>query len=100
MATPKNSRLVDAYLNQTGTLLDIKGRYLVRDVVKVTGSECNGLVPATIGIFFVKAHDPESGQNGTYAMRVCRQHGGSGNNAGCLVGLDVKLIVFEATILK
>ncbi len=74
VATPKNSRLVDAYLNQTGTLLDIKGRYLVRDVVKVTGSECNGLVPATIGIFFVKAHDPESGGTG-HTMRVCRQHG-------------------------
>ena len=74
VATPKNSRLLDAYLNQTGTLLDIKGRYLVRDVVKVIGSASNGLAPATVGIFFVNAHDPESGGTG-HTMRVCRQHG-------------------------
>jgi|GEM_PF-5309308 len=44
--------------------------YLLCDTLKVTGSESVGLVPASLGRFFVNEADPTGGGTG-HAIRVC-----------------------------
>jgi hypothetical protein len=47
-----------------------KATYLLRDTLKVTGSEALGLAPAALGIFFVNEADPTGGGTG-HTIRVC-----------------------------
>jgi hypothetical protein len=50
--------------------LAAKARYLLRDTVKVIGSQGHGLAPADAGLFFVNSVDPMKGGTG-HTMRVC-----------------------------
>lgn len=54
--------------------LAAKGRYIMRDALKVVGDADMGLAPATAGMFYVKAGDPMGGGTG-HTIRVCMQHG-------------------------
>ena len=47
--------------------------YLLRDTLKVTGSNALKLAPAACGIFYVNASDPLSGGTG-HTIRVCVQN--------------------------
>ena len=47
-----------------------KATYLLRDTLKVTGSEALGLAPAVLGIFFVNEAEPSGGGTG-HTIRVC-----------------------------
>lgn len=51
-----------------------KAAYLLRDTLKVTGSEALGLAPAALGIFFVNEADPTGGGTG-HTIRVCEVMG-------------------------
>jgi hypothetical protein len=51
-----------------------KATYLLRDTLKVTGSEAVGLAPAALGIFFVNEADPTGGGTG-HTIRVCEVMG-------------------------
>jgi hypothetical protein len=51
-----------------------KGRYLLRDTLKVAGSPALGLEPASLALFYVDLADPESGGTG-HSVRVCRHQG-------------------------
>lgn len=51
-----------------------KSLYLLRDTLKVVGSESASLDIATIGIFYVNLSDPMKGGTG-HTIRVCRKHG-------------------------
>ena len=51
-----------------------RARYLLRDTLKVIGSESIGLAPATLALFYVNAANPMAGGTG-HTLRVCRQYG-------------------------
>lgn len=76
-ATPAYSSLLKVY-EERETLpnkrLVAKSKYLLRDTLKVLGSQELGLAKATLGIFYVNLNDPWSGGTG-HTMRVCRNHG-------------------------
>ena len=66
-------RLGDYYLahrNGPSSAATSKATYLLRDTLKVTGSEALGLAPAALGIFFVNDADPTGGGTG-HTIRVC-----------------------------
>jgi hypothetical protein len=69
-ATPANRRIIEK--RHEVPRLKAKARYLMRDTLKVIGSQDNGLAPATAGIFYAKS-DPMSGGTG-HTIRVCRNH--------------------------
>jgi len=73
-ASPSVDRLAAAACGRikSGPLAG-KGRYLLRDTLKVTGSPTLHLAPATLGLFYVNLDDPEAGGTG-HTIRVCRQH--------------------------
>jgi hypothetical protein len=50
-----------------------RGRYLLRDTMKVLGSPALNLAPAVLGLFYVDLADPDAGGTG-HTIRVCRQH--------------------------
>jgi hypothetical protein len=54
--------------------LRAKSLYLLRDTLKVVGSESAALGPATAGIFYVNRADPMKGGTG-HTIRVCRKLG-------------------------
>jgi hypothetical protein len=70
-ATPANARII-ALRNEVPQLKS-KARYLMRDTLKVVGDKAHELKPATLGIFYVNASNPEGGGTG-HTMRVCRRH--------------------------
>jgi len=53
--------------------LAAKGRYVMRDALKVVGDAAVGLAPATAGVFYLKPDDPMYGGTG-HTIRVCMQH--------------------------
>ena len=54
--------------------LKAKARYLLRDTLKVVGSDSASLEAATVGIFYVNHADPMKGGTG-HTIRVCRKLG-------------------------
>lgn len=76
-ATPVYSSLLKVYEGREkvpNKRLVAKSKYLLRDTLKVLGSQELGLAKATVGIFYVNLDDPWSGGTG-HTMRVCRNHG-------------------------
>jgi len=71
-ATPKSERLAAAACGriQSGPLAG-KGRYLLRDTLKATGSPALDLAPASLALFYVDLSDLEAGGTG-HTIRVCR----------------------------
>lgn len=70
-------RLGDYYLthrNGPSSAAISKAIYVLRDTLKVTGSEALGLDPAALGIFFVNEADPTGGGTG-HTIRVCDGQG-------------------------
>ena len=70
-------RLGDYYLTHRhgpSSAATSKATYLLRDTLKVTGSEALGLDPAALGIFFVNEADPTGGGTG-HTIRVCDGQG-------------------------
>lgn len=63
-------------LAKRGTVpkLRAKSRYLLRDTLKVVGSESAALETAAAGIFYINRADPMKGGTG-HTIRVCRKHG-------------------------
>jgi len=74
-ATQKSERLAASACGriQSGPLAG-KGRYLLRDTLKVTGSPTLNIAPATLALFYVDLNDPDTGGTG-HTIRVCRQCG-------------------------
>ncbi|MDZ4198831.1 MAG: hypothetical protein U1E27_06040 [Kiritimatiellia bacterium] len=54
--------------------LRAKAGYLLRDTLKVVGSDESGLTPAKAGIFYVNPEDPMKGGTG-HTIRVCQDVG-------------------------
>ena len=73
-ASPKAERLASAACGRikSGPLAG-KGRYILRDTLKVIGSPALNRAPAALGLFYVDLSDPEAGGTG-HTIRVCRQH--------------------------
>lgn len=81
-ATPKNERLVDYFQTEPDSRNSAKARYLIRDTVKVLGSNANGLQPTSIGLFYTDAKDKYAGGTG-HTIRVCEQ-----NNVPVITQID------------
>ncbi len=74
-ASPDTQRLVQACRDRDGEgALAAKGKYLLRDTLKVVGSPDLQLHPATAAVFYVNENDPFSGGTG-HTIRVCLEHG-------------------------
>ncbi len=54
--------------------LAAKGRYLLRDALKVLGAPSLDLGPASLALFYVDLDDPEAGGTG-HTIRICRDRG-------------------------
>ena len=54
--------------------LAAKGRYLLRDALKVLGAPSLDLPPAALALFYVDLDDPEAGGTG-HTIRICRDQG-------------------------
>ena len=70
-------RLGEHYLKQRNgpsSAASSKAAYLLRDTLKVVGSEVLGLAPTTMGIFFVNENQPNGGGTG-HTVRVCELNG-------------------------
>lgn len=70
-------RLADRYLNQDTvgkSAATAAAAYLLRDTLKVVGSEALGLAPASLGIFFVNKEHPTGGGTG-HTITVRSQQG-------------------------
>ena len=66
----KTEKLVEKYVSGTKNRLTIKAAYIIRDTVKVTGT--NDIKPASFGIFYDDLNSPGSGGTG-HTMDICRQ---------------------------
>jgi hypothetical protein len=74
-ASPAAERLIDAHLGRVhNRRLAAKGRYLLRDTLKVAGCPEAGVPPATVGVFYVNESDPLGGGTG-HTIRVCAREG-------------------------
>jgi hypothetical protein len=71
-ATPEYEGLITR--RRSSEALGAKALYLLRDTLKVVGSEELGLAPATMGIFYVNPANPLKGGTG-HTMRVCHLRG-------------------------
>jgi hypothetical protein len=71
-ASPKYEGLITR--RRSNEALGAKALYLLRDTLKVVGSEDCGLAPATVGIFYVNPANPLKGGTG-HTMRVCHLRG-------------------------
>ena len=69
-ATPKSERLARAAAQGMSGPLAAKGRYLLRDTLKVVGSTALELAPATQAFFYVDLSAPQAGGTG-HTIRVC-----------------------------
>ena len=71
-ATPANSSFVQYYVKtRVRNRMTSKALYLLRDTLKVLGSEKLNLAPADIGFFYTDPGNPTGGGTG-HTMRVCR----------------------------
>jgi hypothetical protein len=62
--------LVESYEKGVDPKNSVKGAYIVRDTVKVTGAPSQGISPAHFGIFYDDLRNPKSGGTG-HTMVVC-----------------------------
>ena len=62
--------LVESYEKGVDPRNAIKGAYIVRDTVKVTGAPSQGILPAYFGFFYDDLKNPKSGGTG-HTMMVC-----------------------------
>ena len=70
-------RLGEYYLAHRGgpcSAATSKATYLLRDTLKVVGSDALDLTPAALGVFFVNESDPTRGGTG-HTIRVCAVQG-------------------------
>jgi hypothetical protein len=72
-ATPKNAYLLDSYTSGLKNEFSAKALYVLRDTIKVTGSENMRLKKADIGLFYVNPEDPMKGGTG-HTLRICENH--------------------------
>ena len=66
----KQKGLVESYEKGVDPRNAIKGAYIVRDTVKVTGAPSQGILPAHFGFFYDDLKNPKSGGTG-HTMMVC-----------------------------
>ena len=71
-ATPNYKYLVDCYLKGIKNRYSESAKLLIRDVLKVYGSESNGFLPATAAMFYVNFVNPKGGGTG-HTVRACVQ---------------------------
>lgn len=69
-ATPKNATLIDK--RHSYPRLKAKANYLIRDTLKVVGSESLGFGRPALALFYVHPEDPMAGGTG-HTIRVCQQ---------------------------
>lgn len=69
-ATPNYKYLVDCYLKGFKNRHAESAKLLIRDMLKVYGSEANGFLPATSAIFYVNYENPKGGGTG-HTVRAC-----------------------------
>jgi hypothetical protein len=67
----KTEKLIDKYVAGARDRYSIKAAYIIRDTIKVLGSENIG--SATYGIFYDDLENPKSGGTG-HTMNVCEQN--------------------------
>jgi len=67
----KTEKLIDKYVAGARDRYSIKAAYIIRDTVKVLGSE--NVSAATFGIFYDDLENPKSGGTG-HTMNVCEQN--------------------------
>lgn len=68
----RNVKLIDDYVNGINTHVTIKAAYLLRDTVKVIGSQ-SGIPKADFALFYDDLNNPGSGGTG-HTMMVCRNN--------------------------
>ncbi len=68
-ANKKTEKLIDDFVSGIKNRNTIKAAYIIRDTVKVLGTET--IKPASFGIFYTDLNDPDSGGTG-HTMNVCR----------------------------
>lgn len=66
----KQKGLVESFEKGIHPKNAIKGAYIVRDTLKVTGAPSQGISPASFGIFYDDLRDPKTGGTG-HTMVVC-----------------------------
>jgi hypothetical protein len=72
-ASPENHRIFELYLRgQSGNPAYAKAQYLVRDALKVYGSQSLQLAPATVALFFINNLGPTSGGT-AHTIRLCER---------------------------
>lgn len=69
-ATPANKALIEFYETGLNGAARYRAQYLLRDALKVIGSERLGLGRATIGCFYLNSTKPGGGGTG-HTIRVC-----------------------------
>lgn len=65
----KTEKLIEPYLSGERNSITLKAAYIIRDTVKVVGTE--SISPAVFGIFYDDPANPRSGGTG-HTMNVCR----------------------------
>jgi hypothetical protein len=70
-ATPSHKSLVEFYRQGKNGSPRFKAQYLLRDALKVTGSEQLKFKPATIGLFYLNSTKKTGGGTG-HTIRVCK----------------------------
>jgi hypothetical protein len=68
----KTEDLIDRYVSGDKDRYSIKAAYIIRDTIKVIGTE--NIKPASFGIFYDDLANPKSGGTG-HTMKVCEQNG-------------------------
>lgn len=71
-ANKKTEKLINDFVSGIKNRNTIKAAYIIRDTVKVLGTET--IKPASFGIFYTDLNDPDSGGTG-HTMNVCRLNG-------------------------
>lgn len=66
----KQKGLVESFEKGIDPKIAIKGSYIVRDTLKLTGAPSQGILPAAFGIFYDDLREPKSGGIG-HTMMVC-----------------------------
>ena len=66
----KTKTLVDKYVGGAKDQFSIKAAYIIRDTVKVTGTN-SGILPANFAFFYDDIDNPKTGGTG-HTMEICR----------------------------
>jgi len=65
----KTEKLIDPYLEGNKNRITLKAAYILRDTIKVTGTQ--QIPPASFGIFYDDLNNPNSGGTG-HTMQICK----------------------------